>query len=112
MEKRLSNSVDEVIACIVDSDEYKKCVELKEKMYANKELIQLIDDVKSTQKKYIKSGYSGQIKEELDKIEKELDEIPIYVIYKQYLDKVNYKINFVTDFLNDYFESVLNGKSV
>lgn len=110
MEKKLSNSVDEVIACITESDEYKKCIELKEKMQTNKELMQLIDDVKNTQKKYVKSAYSTEIKEELDKLEKELDEIPIYVVYKQYLDRVNYKINFVIEFLNDYFESLLNDK--
>ena len=42
-----------------------------------------------------------------ENIEK-LNTIPIYVVYMQYLEKVNEMINLVKDELNDYFVDILN----
>ena len=42
-----------------------------------------------------------------ENIEK-LNTIPIYVVYMQYLEKVNEMINIVKDELNDYFVDILN----
>lgn len=99
--------MEEVINCIIDSSDYKKCVEIKDQMRNNKELMKLIDDIKILQKKYVKTN-SDEVLRELKELEEKLNSIPIYVIYMQHLEKVNEKINFVRDELNDYFDKVIN----
>ncbi|MBQ6497228.1 MAG: YlbF family regulator [Bacilli bacterium] len=108
--EKLYKSLDEVIECIKESSEYKDCLKIKKQMDSNKELVELINKVKELQKKYIRSNYDSNIKEELDKYESELKDIPIYNIYLEKLDKVNQMIDYVKDSLNDYFDSLLNKK--
>ena len=43
---------------IINSDSYKKCIELRDKMSKNTEIMNLIDEIKSLQKKYIKNSIS------------------------------------------------------
>ena len=107
MVNQLDKALDEVINCIIESDDYKKCEEIKKQMICNTELMELIDKIKKLQKKYVNTN-SEDILIELKDLEEKLNSIPIYVIYMQYLDKVNEKIDFVKDELNDYFYKVLN----
>ena len=109
MESLLSR-LDDVINCIKESHEYKKCLELQDKMSKNTEIIDLINKIKILQKKYINSNYSDDIKSELDTVNNQLNSIPIYVSYLEYLEKVNYKIEYVKDYLNNYFVNLLNSK--
>ena len=63
---------------------------------------------KNLQKKYIRSGYDSSIKSELDKLNEELFNIPIYKIYLDNLEVVNQKLDYVKDSLNDYFYKLFN----
>lgn len=99
--------LNRVIDYIINSDSYKKCLELRDKMPKNKELMSLIDEIKSLQKKYMKSK-SKDIKKELDEKTDKLLNIPIYYKYNQKLEEVNNMISYVEDELNDYFERVVN----
>ena len=99
--------LNKVIDYIINSDSYKKCMELRDKMSKNKELMSLIDEIKSLQKKYMKSK-SKDIKKELDEKTDKLMNIPIYYKYNQKLEEVNNMISYVEDELNDYFERVVN----
>ena len=103
-------SLEELISCISNSKEYKKCLELKEQMKDNSTITELIKKIKDTQKKYIKSNYDSKIKEELDQYKERLESIPIYYIYNQELELVNQKIEYIKDSLNDYFNKLLNDK--
>ena len=76
-------------------------------MNDNTELMDLIDKIKKLQRKYVNTN-NDDILMELKDLEDKLNSIPIYVIYMQYLDKVNEKIEFVKDELNDYFYKILN----
>ena len=76
-------------------------------MASNEELVSLIEKIKKLQKKYVNTN-DQELLVELEKLERELNNIPIYVIYMQYLEKVNEKIEFVKDELNNYFYEVLN----
>lgn len=102
------NSLDELIDYIKNTIEYKKCLELKSKMSSNSNINSLIDNIKNLQKKYIKSNYDSDIKLELDKLNEELNNIPIYITYTEYLDRVNEMISYVNDELSDYFYNILN----
>ena len=106
--ENLYNAIDEVVLCIKKSPEYINCINLKEQMSNNKEISELIEKIKVLQKKYIKSNYDKKIKEELDKLEENLNNIPIYNIYNKNLEVVNDKINYVKDCLNDYFYKLFN----
>lgn len=103
----MNEALNEVINTIINSDDYKKCIELKNTMASNEALVSLIEKIKKLQKKYVNTN-DQELLVELEKLEEELNNIPIYVIYMQYLEKVNEKIEFVKDELNNYFYEVLN----
>ncbi len=106
MVKLLNKAVEEVISVIQKSDDYQKCLELKEKMSQNKELMQLIENIKEAQKRYIKNG--SQDKKEIQVLEEKLSNYPIYVLYQQHLEKINSMISYVQDDLNEFFTQLLN----
>ena len=79
-------------------------------MDCNQEIKKLVTEVKVLQKKYIRSNYDIDIKNELNELENKLNSIPIYVVYLQNLEKVNYMIDYVKESLNSYFDKLLNEK--
>ena len=79
-------------------------------MNDNDEIKFIVDEIKSLQKKYIRSNYDDKIKKELDKKNEILSNIPIYNVYNQSLDAVNAMIDYVRNRLNDYFEQLTNSK--
>jgi len=109
--EELKNELEDLINYIKDTDDYKKCILLKEQMDSNDDIKELIRSIKILQKKYVKSNYDENIKHELDLKNEELNDIPIFVIYNQSLEKVNFMINYVKDSLNDYFDDLLNKKN-
>ena len=106
--EKLYKAVDDVVNYIKLSDEYKNCVSLKDKMSKNQELTLLIEKIKKVQKEHVKSNYDKNIKQELDKLNNKLEEIPVYNIYLENLKKVNLMIDYVRDELNDYFYKLFN----
>lgn len=106
--ENVNESLRDVVDCIKTSKEYKSCILLKEKMNSNEEILHLINRIKSLQKQYIRNNYDSALKEELESVLSELSNIPIYSVYMQNLEKVNQKIDYVKDELNDYFYHLLN----
>ncbi len=106
----MNKALEELINYVKDSKEYKTCIDLKKKMSENEEITSLVEEVKLLQKKYIKSNYDENIKKELDLVNEKLDNIPIYVIYKQNLEVINQMIGTINDELNNYFERLFNNK--
>ena len=101
-------NLDEVISCVKDSKEYQTCIELKKQMDSNEEVTDLVEKTKNLQKKYVRSNYDSSVKCELERLEEQLNQIPIYSVYNQNLEKVNEMIEYVKDTLNDYFYQLLN----
>ncbi len=108
--ENLYKKLDDVILCIKESNEYKNVIDIKKKMDSNEELKKKINDIKLLQKKYVKSNYDSSVKKDLDKLNDELLEVPIYRIYLDNLSVVNEKIEYVKDSLNDYFYDLFNKK--
>ena len=106
--ENVNQAIDEIVNYIKSSSEYKNIISIKSQMCMNDELNSLISSIKSIQKKYVRSEYDSKYKEELDKLNKQLNEIPIYVIYQNNLDVINQKINYIKDTLNDYFYHLFN----
>ena len=108
--EELNSEIDDIVCYIKESSEYKKCILLKKQMDENEEIKSLIKQIKSLQKKYIRSNYDDKIKEELDQKNEALSNIPVYNVYNQSLDSVNMMIDYVKNRLNDYFEQLTNSK--
>ncbi len=106
--EELYKALDEVINSITESDEYKTCIELKDRMSKNINITDKINKIKKIQKEYVKSNYDFNIKIKLDELNNELISIPIYKIYMDNLEKVNEKIDYLKDSLNDYFYKLFN----
>lgn len=106
--EELYKALDEVINSITESDEYKTCIELKDRMSKNINITDKINKIKKIQKEYVKSNYDFNIKIKLDELNNELISIPIYKIYMDNLEIVNEKIDYLKDSLNDYFYKLFN----
>lgn len=100
--------LDRVINTIKDSDDYKKCIEIKNKMNNNTELVEMIERVKKLQKKIVNNPDSIDLENEYNELNNKLNDIPIYHDYLYYLDRVNEMIIYVKDSLNDYFVEIIN----
>ena len=109
MEKKLNKAVNEIVTSITDSEEFKECIRLKEKMEKSTEIKQLVEDIKALQKKLIKTE-DPSVREELEKVQDRLNSIPLYDSYQKKLVEVNQKIEFIKDELNNYFYTVVNPK--
>lgn len=107
MVNQLNRAIDEVVEVITSSSDYKNCIELKEKMSNNQDVCELVEQIKKLQKKYVLEN-DDKILTELKSLEDRLNNIPIYAIYMQHLEKVNEMINYVKDELNNYFYQALN----
>ena len=106
--ENVDKALAELIKTVKESNDYKKCLSIKKRMNENAELMDLIENIKSLQKKYIRSNYAPEIKKELDQETKKLESIPIYIEYEKYLALVNTKIEYIKDWLNNYFNNILN----
>ena len=106
--ENVNQAIDEIVNYIKSSSEYKNIISIKSQMCMNDELNSLISSIKKIKKKYVRSGYDFKYKEELDKLNEQLNEFPIYFIYQNNLEVINQKINYIKDTLNDYFYHLFN----
>ena len=107
MEKKLNKALDAVILSITESDDFIDCIRIKEKMDNNNEIKELVDLIKVLQKKYVKT-MDDNVKRQLNDVQMQLDNIPLYDSYQKKLSEVNKKIDIIKDELNDYFYKVVN----
>ena len=54
--EKLDKSLEEIVSCIKNSNEYMECIEIKEKMKSNEELMEMIEDIKKSKKEKIKAN--------------------------------------------------------
>lgn len=101
--------LDDIINNIKASSEFEKCILLREKIESNKELLQLIENLKEKQKKYVRGNFQDEdVKEELAILLKKIENFPIYIEYSNNLSIVNEKISLLKDELNCYFVEKFN----
>ena len=103
----MNNAIKEVVDCIINSSEYQECLRIKKLMDENTDIKERISKIKVLQKKYLRNN-DPDVEKELNTLETELNEIPIYYEYNQKLELVNQKINYVTEEINDYFYRLFN----
>ena len=103
--KEILDKVDEIIKEIEDSDNYKKYLELKEDINKNKDLVILINKVRQLNKDYTHKLVE---KEELDNVQNELNNHPLYREYLNTIALINNELSIIENTINNYFLKKLN----
>ena len=104
MEKKLSNSIDDLVKYIINTNEYKNCIKYKKEMENDKDILDKVNSIKKLQKEFVNTNNSD-IKDKLDLLEKELNNNDLYTKYNQNLEIVNQMISYVKLIQNN---SILN----
>lgn len=105
--KEILEKVDEIINYIKESESYKNYLKCKELMNKDKELLELINNIKIYQKKSIKEFKEENkivLKEYMDK----LNENPLYLEYLVYQEELNNMLTIFENKINKYFFNVFN----
>ena len=108
MDNIILSKIDEIINIIKDSGEYKKYHLVKD----NKDIMNLIDEVKLLQKKLVKEQILGNditsIDEEINKRINELEEYPIYLEYTYLQEDLDNSISLVKTNIENYINNITN----
>ena len=102
--KEILDKVDEIIKEIEDSDNYRKYLLLKEEINNNKELVLLINKVRQMNKDFTHKLVK---KEELDNVQNELNNHPLYREYLNIISAINNELSIIENTINNYFEKKL-----
>ncbi len=105
MNKEIEKKVDEIVSEIETSEVYQKYLSLKDKMEANKELMELINKVKITQKDVLHTKCD---KIKLDKLMDELNNHPLYREYNNTIYEINNTYGIIESSINRYFDKIIN----
>ena len=108
MDKNVEGALLDLKSYIENTKEYRRVLELKKDMEKSSRVVELIEKIKTVQKEYVKSSDNEDLAKTLKKLEKKLNEIPIYSQYIKNLEKVNDMIFVIREELNDYFDKKIN----
>lgn len=112
MKDKILTKTDEIIDIIKSSEEYQKYIEVSNKMKSHKEIMILIDEVKSLQKKLVKEQSLNKditsIDEEINKKLEQLEGYPIYLEYIYLQEDLNESISLVKEGIENYINNITN----
>ena len=114
MNNNIEPRINDLIESIENSDAYVKYLEAKKVLEDSEYLNELIERIKVIQKELVKlqkKGDSSLIKDkedELERVNRELEENPIYSNYKNRVDEVNNILLVVKQNLDSYFSKKVN----
>lgn len=112
MDNIILSKIEEIVNIIKNSEEYQKYIEVSNKMKNNKEIMNLIDEVKSLQKNLVKeqalSNDISLIDEEINKKLKQLEEYPIYLEYTYLQEDLDNSISLVKTSIEKYINNITN----
>ena len=107
----ISRKANELIDSIKNSETYIKYESLKKRMLNDKEILDLIDEVKALQKELVKKKIKDSDKKEIVEINKkidnlltELNNIPLYYEY----DSTQRELNYIMQNIKNTIESCIN----
>lgn len=109
--ENLLNKIDDLVNTIKDSNEYKRYLELENKISNNNEIMTLINDVKNKEKAIVNSKSKEEsilLQKELDDLLSKLNEYPLYNEYIELQEELNNLFGTIKDKLNNYFEDKIS----
>lgn len=112
MRDKILEKTDEIINIIKTSEEYQKYNDISRKMENNKDIMNLIDEVKKLQQKLVKEESLGKdissIDKEINEKIKLLEEYPIYLEYTYLQEDFNNSIDLIKTSIEDYINNITN----
>ncbi len=104
LSKEVLEKVDELVEIIISSKEYKTYLSIREQLEKNKQINQLIKEIKKEQQYVVKNNLNNK-KEDKDLQEKirELKSIPLYNSYLNAIDDLNQYLEPI-QMIQDYFD--------
>lgn len=110
LNNELKESLNEIVEEIKLSKEYQDYLKIEEKMKENKEITDLIGDIKKLQQELVKKEYYKNdltvIKKEYDSKLEELNSYPLYVVYLESQRKINEKLQYVRGEIQSFFDKI------
>ena len=103
----IDNSIENLYNSINESTEYKEYLEINNILKGDKELNNLINNIKNLQREAVKlenegSSKSKDIDKEIDTLVNKLNNIPKYLEYKDKLKKFNSVLKVSSSLIEDY----------
>lgn len=112
MNDKILDKTDELVSYIENTENYKKYQELKEQVKNSKEIMNLINEIKTLQKRAVKKEYNGEditdINNEINNKLKVLDEYPVYKEMTYLEEDLNSLFINIKDMLDSYISKQIN----
>lgn len=114
MEKLVSNEeikekCEELVKALKEDKKYIEYIRLREELKNNKDIMNKMQEIKSLQKRYIKSAYLDKdIELKLKELNKELEKNTLYKDYISKEKEINNILMTITEGLNITFINILN----
>ena len=106
MDDSVKKDIDELFDKIKSSDLYKAYISIQEQLIKNKEIMNLIDEIKRYQK-IVVNNKDKIVENELSTLYKKLNSYPIYQSYLEISDELNNELVSIKDIFEKYFETIL-----
>lgn len=106
----LRESLKEIIEEVKLSKDYQDYLKIEDKLMGNKEITDLISDIKRLQKELVKKEYYQKdltsVKEEHESKLQKLNSYPLYVGYLESQRKINEKLQYVRGEIQSFFDEI------
>lgn len=108
---KIEEKIDQIISLITNSNSYKRYEVLKEEINNHDKINELVNKIKDLQKIAVKKEYNKEdinsIDKEIESLYKELNNIPLYIEYNNYLEKLDEEQLLIKDKINNYFDNIV-----
>jgi cell fate (sporulation/competence/biofilm development) regulator YmcA (YheA/YmcA/DUF963 family) len=107
MNEELKKEIDLFINVIKDSKEYKEYINIVNQMNESECINDLVNKIRELNKQLVKTP-SIKLESELKELESELNNIPLYMDYKDKLDELYYILYLVRDKFDLFINEIEN----
>ena len=108
-DKELLNKLELLVELIKKSTPYRDYLELKKDLSSNEDIKEKIIKIKKLQQQYVKSAFLDEEKEqERQKLLTSLEQIPLYEVYQEKKEELDFYLEPMIEELNKTLQSFLD----
>ena len=108
MNKEILEKVDNIVNYIKESKSYQNYLKSQEILSNQKDLLEIIDNIKKVQKEFVKNPKNKELQFKLEELNNKLQDDITYNQYNEYLKEVNNMLAIFENKINKYFDDVFN----